>query len=93
MCKLRVGPYLMHFTGYQPQTAPELEFCEDIPGTGPTIIVLDYLDAKLRDLPVEARIIRDTGDESNLDRVTVFHQPPAVFPRGWRTARVVALTL
>jgi hypothetical protein len=82
MCKLRVGPYLMHFTGYQPQTAPELEFCEDIPGTGPTIIVLDYLDAKLRDLPVEARIIRDTGDESNLDRVTVFHQPPAVYPRG-----------
>jgi hypothetical protein len=82
MCKLRVGPYLMHFTGYQPQTTPELEFCEDIPGTGQTIIVLDYLDQKLRDLPVEARIIRDTGDESDLDRVTVYHLPPAQYPRG-----------
>ena len=82
MCKLRVGPFLMHFTGYQPQTAPELEFCEDIPGTGQTIIVLDYLDQKLRDLPVEARIIRDTGDESNLDGVTVYHLPAAVYPRG-----------
>jgi hypothetical protein len=82
MCKLRVGPYLMHFTGYQPQTAPELEFCEDIPGTGQTIIVLDYLDPKLRDLPVEARIIRDTGDEADLDRVTVFHLPAAVYAKG-----------
>ena len=82
MCKLRVGPYLMHFTGYQPQTAPELEFCEDIPGTGQTIIVLDYLDPKLRDLPVDARIIRDTGDEADLDRVTVFHLPPAVYAKG-----------
>ena len=82
MCKLRVGPYLMHFTGYQPQTAPELEFCEDIPGTGQTIIVLDYLDPKLRDLPVEARIIRDTGDEANLDSVTVLHLPPAVYAKG-----------
>ncbi len=82
MCKLRVGPYIMHFTGYQPNSRPEREFCEDIPGTGRTLIVLDYLDAKLRDLPVEVRIIRDTGDETDLGRVTVFHLPPAVVPRG-----------
>jgi hypothetical protein len=82
MCKLRVGPYAMHFTGYQPYSAPELEFCEDIPGTGRTLIVLDYLDQQLRDLPVEVRIIRDTGDESDLERVTVFHTPAAVYPRG-----------
>ena len=82
MCKLRVGPYLMHFTGYQPKSAPELEFCEDIPATGQTIIVLDYLDEKLRDLPVDVRIIRDSGDESNVDTVTVFHMPATVYPRG-----------
>lgn len=82
ICKLRVGPYLMHFTGYQPQTAPELEFCEDIPGTGQTMIVLDFIDAKLRDLPVEARIIRDTGDESDFEGITVYHKPTAVYPRG-----------
>jgi len=82
MCKLRAGPYVMHFTGYQPQSAPELEFCEDIPDTGYTLIVLDYLDAALRDLPVEARIIRDTGDESDLERITVYHKPAAVYPRG-----------
>jgi hypothetical protein len=82
MCKLRVGPYTMHFTGYQPLSAPEVEFCEDIPATGQTIIVLDYIDGKLRDLPVEVRIVRDSGDESNLDAVTVFHKPAALYPRG-----------
>src|SRR5258705_4420405 len=56
MCKLRVGPYQMHFTGYQPISAPEVEVCEDIPKTGQTIIVLDYIDEKLRDLPVEVRL-------------------------------------
>jgi len=82
MCKLRAGPYVMHFTGYQPYSAPELEFCEDIPDTGYTLIVLDYLDAQLRDLPVEARIIRDTGDESDLERITVYHKPATVHPTG-----------
>ena len=82
LCKLTVGPYQMHFTGYQPDATSEREFCEDIPSTGRTVIVLDYLDEKLRDLPVEVRIIRDTGDESNLDAVTVFHKAPAVYARG-----------
>jgi hypothetical protein len=82
VCKLRVGPYMMHFTGYQPKTSPELEFCEDIPGTGPTIIVLDYIDSSLRDLPVEARIIRDTGSEADLESITVYHKPAALYPRG-----------
>jgi hypothetical protein len=82
MCKLRVGRYQMHFTGYQPISAPEVEFCEDIPATGQTIIVLDYIDPELRDLPVEVRIIRDTQDESNLGAATVYHKPAQVYPRG-----------
>lgn len=82
LCKLAVGGYNMHFTGYQPDATAEREFCEDIPVTGRTIIVLDFLDEKLRDLPVEMRIIRDTGDESNLDAVSVFHKPPAVHANG-----------
>lgn len=81
-CKLRVGPYVMHFTGYQPQSAAEREFCEDIPSTGLTIIVLDYIDEKLRDLPVDVRIIRDTSDESDLESVTVYHQAAKLYPRG-----------
>jgi hypothetical protein len=81
-CKLRVGPYTMHFSGYQPESTAEREFCEDIPSTGKTIIVLDYLDDKLRWLPVEVRIVRDTGSEANLDSITVYRLPPTISPRG-----------
>jgi hypothetical protein len=83
-CKLRVGRYVMHFAGYQPDSpgGPK-EFCEDIPETGRTVVVLDYVDPELRDLPTEVRVIRDTGSPpGKLDEVTVLHLPPKVYPTG-----------
>ena len=41
MCILTVGPYRMHFTGYQPLSQEE-EFCEDIPEVGKTVIAVSY---------------------------------------------------
>lgn len=79
MCVLTVGPYRMHFTGYQPLSQEE-EFCEDIPEVGKTVIALDYIQEELRPLTTEVRIIRDTGSEENLDAITVFHIPPKVYP-------------
>ena len=79
MCVLTVGPYRMHFTGYQPLSQEE-EFCEDIPEVGKTVIALDYIQEELRPLLTEVRIIRDTGSEANLDEITVFHLPPKVYP-------------
>lgn len=82
MCKLTVGPYMMHFTGYQPSNTQQKPFCEDIPGTGETVVVLDYIEQELRSLPTEVRIIRDTGSEDNLEAITVLHLPPKVYPNG-----------
>ena len=82
LCKLRLGPYAMHFTGYQPEVSGANEFCEDIPRTGHTVVALDAVDEALRDLPLEVRIIRDTGDESDLEAITVLHLPPKVYPSG-----------
>jgi len=82
ICKLQVGPYTMHFTGYQPDSTREKEFCEDIPATGRTVVVLDYLDLDLRSFPTEVRVIRDTGSEQDLQAITVFHMPPKVYPNG-----------
>ena len=59
MCVLTVGPYRMHFTGYQPLSQEE-EFCEDIPEVGKTVIALDYIQEELRPLKTEVRIIRDS---------------------------------
>lgn len=79
MCILTVGPYRMHFTGYQPLSQEE-EFCEDIPEVGKTVIALDYVQEELRPMTTEVRIIRDTGSEDNLDAITVFHLAPKVYP-------------
>src|SRR5439155_14903918 len=76
MCKLRVGPYNMHFTGYQPDSTRNKEFCEDIPATGRTVVVLDYMEDALRPLPTEVRVIKDTGSEQDLQAITVLHLPP-----------------
>jgi hypothetical protein len=82
-CKLRVGKYVMHFVGYQPESASgPREFCEDIPETGRTIVVLDYLNDELRDLPTEVRIIKDTGSQANLEDITVLHIPAKLYPSG-----------
>jgi len=82
MCKLRVGPYNMHFTGYQPDSTRNKEFCEDIPATGRTVVVLDYMDDALRPLPTEVRVIRDTGSEQDIQAITILHLPPKVYPNG-----------
>jgi hypothetical protein len=86
ICKLTIGPYTMHFTGYQPEATQEKEFCEDIPATGRTVVALDYIEEALRPLPTEVRIIRDTGAqpgaEGNLDAITILHIPPKVYPNG-----------
>ncbi|WP_074797282.1 hypothetical protein [Nitrosospira briensis] len=88
VCKLTIGPYTMHFTGYQPDSTQEKEFCEDIPATGRTVVALDYIEEALRPLPTEVRIIRDTGageqagNEANLDEITILHIPAKVYPNG-----------
>ncbi|MDT8364098.1 MAG: LPXTG cell wall anchor domain-containing protein [Nitrosomonas sp.] len=82
MCKLTIGPYTMHFTGYQPESSQEQEFCEDIPNVGRTIVALDYIDEALRPMTTEVRIIRDTGSEDDLDGITVFRVEPKVYSNG-----------
>lgn len=84
-CKLFIGPDTMNFTGYLPE-ASKNEFCEDIPSTGPMIMVLDAEEAELRDMKIELRIVKDVGgaaaDDENLDAITVAYKPPMNYPSG-----------
>ena len=82
LCILRVGPYRMYFNSYQPDTTYNKQFCQDIPATGRTVLVLDYIEPELRSLPTEVRIIRDTGSEQDLQAITVLHLPAKVYPAG-----------
>ncbi|MBM3551779.1 MAG: hypothetical protein FJX45_08435 [Alphaproteobacteria bacterium] len=84
-CRLFIGPDIMKFTGYLPE-ASKNEFCEDIPATGPMIMVLDAEQIELRDMKVELRIVKDVGGEDkeneNLEAVTVAHKDPKNYPSG-----------
>jgi hypothetical protein len=67
-CVLKVGRDSMHFTAYQahfgarrPQEA-QVEFCRDIPDVGPVLIVLDYVDAELRDMMTDIRVIKEADE-------------------------------
>ncbi len=94
MCVLQLGPYRLHFTGYQPAQSGAQEFCEDIPALGTAVIVLDVVDEALRDIPLELRILRDTrdlgnnaqvqelGDAAAIDLATIATLPAAVHPTG-----------
>src|SRR6202047_3000273 len=65
-CVLRMGPDIMFFTGYQPQNSRD-EFCDDIPSSGQTVVVLDMQDSELRDMLTEIRIIKDEGNHTTMN--------------------------
>lgn len=81
-CVLHTGPYKMYFHSYLPETYYERQFCQELPGIGTAVLVFDFVEKELRALPVEVRIISDTGSEGNLEAVTVAHLPAKVYPTG-----------
>lgn len=91
-CMIEIGIYTAHFTIYQSDTRGNEEFCEDLPDTGNSLFVLDYLHVGLKDVPVDFRIIRDLDDlgifarweniqaMTDIEARTVFYQPAVVRP-------------
>ena len=91
-CMIEIGVYTAHFTVYQSDSSGEEEFCEDLPATGKTLFVLDYLHGSMKEVPVDFRIIEDREDWGiftrwdnvksipDIDDWTVFYQPPTVYP-------------
>jgi hypothetical protein len=82
-CILKFGPYGMHLTEYQPDTSDRQELCGDVPSTGRTVVVLDFIEGELRSLPIEVRVIKDTGSEQDLQAITVVHLPAKVYTGGF----------
>lgn len=89
LCVLTVGPYKIHFTGYQPLTQEE-EFCEDIPEIGKTVVALDYINDELRPMETEVRIVESSSIGTpqdlegiaieDLEKMTVYYLEPKVYP-------------
>lgn len=92
-CKLRVGPYVMNFSGYQLNNNAPMQFCDDLPTTGESYIVLDFIDNKLRDMTVNFRVIKSntaalgTSEDglvvdSELKETPFFEIPAKRYPYG-----------
>jgi len=92
VCIIRIDFYSAHFTAYQPDTSVNTQFCRDLPDTGETIFVLDYLHQSLKEVPVSFRIIKDVTGQGrfvklkhveaigDIEQHTVFYQPPTIRP-------------
>jgi hypothetical protein len=80
-CSAQMGPNVITFTFYQP-TQSRSQFCEDIPETGPTTIVVDTMQDELRDMMVEIRIVEadPKGDDGVAPNEA--YLPPAQFQTG-----------
>jgi len=84
-CVLKIGTYLMHFTGYQPEKSAGEKFCEDIPSTGHAIIVMDFVDPQLRDMEADLRIVKmvECGTYKQGDSAEeVLYLPPQKYKGG-----------
>lgn len=91
-CIIRIGFYSAHFKIYQPARSGYQEFCEDLPASGETLFVMEYLHESLGTAPLEFRILSnptglgrftradDLPAAAELDALTVFHQKPYAAP-------------
>lgn len=83
-CVLKIGPYTVHFIGYQ-RKGEEQEFCEDIAQTGPTVIALTPVQPELRDMAIGVRVVKDVGEQqekADIGAVTEAFLPPKVYRNG-----------
>lgn len=99
-CVMRIGPYFLSFTGYQPQNT-NTQFCDDIPERGRTVIVLDAEQSSagtgvvgaansndLRDMLIDFRVLKNVGqarDEDNMEQNTEVYLKPKKYPSGTLT--------
>ncbi len=92
LCIIRIGYYRAHFKIYLPQTREHNEYCEDIPGTGEAVFIMEYEHSGLGDVPIDFRVIHNVTGQGvftnledvekigDLDEITIFHHPAVIQP-------------
>jgi len=84
-CELSIGPDLISVVAYMPDRSRD-RFCDEFPAPGRIILTVDLIAERLRELPIEARIVREPGgalDETDdLAPLTVALVPARTYPGG-----------
>lgn len=90
LCVIQIGYFKAHFKVYLPETRQHEDFCEDLPGIGHSVFVMEYEHDGLAQTPIDFRIIENVTGKGrftnlghieqigNLDEITVFHHPAAI---------------
>ena len=92
LCAIQIGYLKAHFKIYLPQSHQHEDFCEDLPATGESVFVMEYVHSGLGEVPIDFRIIENVTGMGNfarlqhveeigdLEAVTVHYQPPEIVP-------------
>lgn len=92
LCIIEIGYYKAHFKIYLPRKRQHREYCEDLPSTGESVFVMEYVHAGLGEVPIDFRIIRNVTGQGrftrlhdieqivDLEKITVFHHRAATQP-------------
>lgn len=56
ICTRVSGEHMVHFNAYQEKPDPRINYCNDIPNTGETSIIVDLVSTHLRKIPVTFKI-------------------------------------
>jgi hypothetical protein len=80
-CSAQMGPNVITFSFYQPTQSRD-QFCEDVPETGPTTVVIDTMQDELRDMMVEIRIVEAAPNGDDEAAPNEAYLSPAQFQTG-----------
>lgn len=84
-CEISIGPDLIQVVAYMPDRSRD-RFCGDFPATGRIVLTIDLVAQRLRDLPIEVRVVREPkgplGEEDDLAPFTVALLEPRKYPGG-----------
>jgi hypothetical protein len=84
-CEISIGPDLIGVVSYMPDRSRD-RFCGDFPATGRIILTIDLIAERLRQLPIDVRIVREPSkpltEEDDLEPLTVAYFPPKLYPGG-----------
>lgn len=92
LCIIQIGYFKAHFKVYLPETHQHEDFCEDLPGIGNSVFVMEYEHDGLANAPIDFRIIRNVTGQGrftnlghveelgDLEKITVLYHPAAIQP-------------
>ncbi|MGH8613042.1 MAG: hypothetical protein ACREYF_13735 [Gammaproteobacteria bacterium] len=91
-CVINTNAYSVHFSAYLQSSADDvlstdmfLSYCQEIPSTGKAHFTMDFLDRRVRRLPVAVRVVEESADEPSevapASRMLV-DVPAKIYPTG-----------